>query len=97
VNVADQGDGVRLEDRAHIFNRFWRARGSQGVGAGLGLAIVGEIMKAHGGTVDVNDAVGGGAVFTIRFPVARALLRNWSKTAQRSKGAVDTAPGADPG
>lgn len=84
VKVTDQGDGVRLEDRAHIFNRFWRARGSQGFGAGLGLAIVREIMKAHGGTVDVNDNVGGGAVFTIRFPVAQALLGKWSKTARRS-------------
>lgn len=68
VSVADRGSGVRPEDRDHIFDRFWRGKDSCGPGAGLGLAIVKEIMKAHHGSVIVEDNTGGGAVFTLRFP-----------------------------
>lgn len=68
VSVADHGPGVRPENREHLFDRFWRAKGSPGTGAGLGLAIVKETMKAHGGEVVVSDAPGGGAVFTLLFP-----------------------------
>jgi two-component system, OmpR family, sensor histidine kinase MtrB len=41
----------------------------QSEGAGLGLAIVAEIMKVHRGTVRVDDGPNGGAVFTLRFPL----------------------------
>jgi signal transduction histidine kinase len=49
VSVADRGCGVPLEDRERIFDRFWRGKWPKTAGAGLGLAIVREIMKAHGG------------------------------------------------
>src|SRR5262249_19784463 len=61
--VADQGRGVALQDRQHIFERFWRGKGPKAEGAGLGLAIVRETMKAHGGNVTVTDYCGGGALF----------------------------------
>jgi len=67
VSVADRGPGVRPEDRDHMFDRFWRVKGSRGSGAGLGLAIVKEIMKAHQGGVQVDVNPGGGAVFTLLF------------------------------
>jgi signal transduction histidine kinase len=67
VRVADRGCGVRIEERDHIFDRFWRGKGSRGCGAGLGLAIVKEIMKAHHGRVVVEDNPGGGAVFVLCF------------------------------
>lgn len=70
VSVADRGGGVRVEDRDHIFERFWRGRGAGVGGAGLGLAIVKEIMKAHHGSVRVENHIGGGAVFIIQFPKA---------------------------
>ncbi|WP_159731451.1 ATP-binding protein [Methylosinus sp. Ce-a6] len=73
VSVADRGGGVRVEDRDRIFERFWRARGAGGGGAGLGLAIVKEIMKAHHGSVCVEDNLGGGAVFILQFPKADAF------------------------
>jgi signal transduction histidine kinase len=50
-----------------IFDRFWRGKDSPGHCAGLGLAIVSEIMKAHHGSVRVVDNPGGGAVFTLVF------------------------------
>ena len=70
VQVADHGPGVPEGDRARIFERFWRGKGASWHGAGLGLAIVGETMKAHGGSVAVGDGPNGGAVFTLIFTPA---------------------------
>ena len=67
VSVADRGCGVPLEDRERIFDRFWRGKWPKTAGAGLGLAIVREIMKAHGGEVAVLDNPGGGALFALAF------------------------------
>jgi signal transduction histidine kinase len=67
VSVADCGPGIAADHRKQIFERFWRRSGQGGSGAGLGLAIVAEIMKAHQGGVSVDDNPGGGAIFTLRF------------------------------
>jgi two-component system sensor histidine kinase TctE len=67
VSVSDRGPGVASDDRTHIFERFWRGRGAHHTGAGLGLAIVAEIARAHGGTVEVDQATGGGALFTLKL------------------------------
>jgi signal transduction histidine kinase len=73
VTVTDRGPGVPAEDREHIFDRFWRGKARTGAGAGLGLAIVREIMKAHRGSVDVADVPGGGVSFSLVFqPVVSA-------------------------
>jgi len=68
INVADRGCGIPSADRENVFKRFWRAAGEKKEGAGLGLAIVSEIMKAHGGFVHVADNPGGGALFSLSFP-----------------------------
>src|SRR5262249_54308062 len=47
ISVQDSGPGISVEDRPHIFERFWRGKGVGGEGAGLGLAIVMEIVRAH--------------------------------------------------
>ncbi len=65
--VRDHGPGVPLPWRGQIFQRFWRGE-RQGSGTGLGLAIVQRTMRAHGGRVCVDDAPGGGALFTLTFP-----------------------------
>jgi len=57
---------VPAEQRARIFERFWRGDQSKG-GAGLGLAIVDRIMKALHGSVTVGDGPDGGALFALRF------------------------------
>lgn len=69
IAVRDQGTGVPCNQRAEIFERFWRGRTRlQNGGAGLGLAIVAETMRSHGGSVSVGDAPGGGAEFVLHFP-----------------------------
>jgi signal transduction histidine kinase len=68
IEVADRGRGVPAKDRENIFKRFWRGGGENKEGAGLGLAIVSEIMRAHRGSVSVADNPGGGALFILSFP-----------------------------
>ncbi len=68
VRVIDKGRGVPPEIRDMIFKRFLRSDQRAG-GAGLGLSIVRKTVEAHGGTIEVSDAPGGGGIFTIRLPV----------------------------
>jgi len=72
IDVSDNGPGVPREDRARTFERFWRGKAAPSPGAGLGLAIVAEIMKAHGGSAKVDAGPNGGAVFTLAFLPAPA-------------------------
>jgi two-component system, OmpR family, sensor kinase len=70
--IADNGPGIQEEDRARVFERFWRAdrsRTRNTGGAGLGLAIVESLVQAHGGTVQVESTPGQRTAFTIRLPV----------------------------
>jgi len=71
VIVADKGPGLTAEDQMHIFERFYRVdtsrQRSSNDGSGLGLSIVDEVMKAHGGTVSVASEPGKGATFTLHF------------------------------
>jgi two-component system, OmpR family, sensor histidine kinase TctE len=70
ISVQDSGPGIPPEDLPHIFERFWRGKGVQVTGAGLGLAIVMEIVRAHGASITVNDGVPRGARFDLRFRTA---------------------------
>ncbi|APV50239.1 hypothetical protein BWI17_11390 [Betaproteobacteria bacterium GR16-43] len=67
LSVADRGCGIADADRERVFDRFWRGRERRGDGAGLGLAIVREIMQSHGGSVRVDANPDGGALFTLAF------------------------------
>jgi two-component system sensor histidine kinase MprB len=72
VSVRDHGPGVPDEDKPLIFDRFYRGATTRGrPGSGLGLAIVRQVASAHGGSVTVEDAPGGGALFRISLPVER--------------------------
>ena len=70
VEVSDRGPGVPPALRERVFERFARGSGDAAPsgGSGLGLAIVRAVAEAHGGTVEVDDAEGGGARFTVKFP-----------------------------
>jgi signal transduction histidine kinase len=67
VTVSDEGLGIPEESMSRVFTRFWR--GSKRGGTGLGLYIVKGIVEAHGGTIAVGRAPGGGAEFRFILPV----------------------------
>lgn len=72
IGVRDSGRGIALKDRPWIFERFYRGGGAQDYtgGAGLGLAITAEIVKAHQGRIDVTSEPGKGSTFVIRLPLS---------------------------
>jgi PAS domain S-box-containing protein len=73
IKVRDQGPGIAKSDQERIFNRFERATSWTHVGGlGLGLYIVNQIVKAHGGEVRIASEPGAGATFTMALPIANA-------------------------
>jgi signal transduction histidine kinase len=69
IAIEDQGPGIPEHERQYIFQRFARGATASAPGTGLGLALVAEHIRLHGGTVTVSDRPGGGACFTIQLPV----------------------------
>jgi len=73
LEVADTGIGIAAEDLPHVFTRFWRGEKSRSRakgGAGIGLSIVRELVRAHGGRMAVESEVGEGSVFRVVIPVS---------------------------
>jgi heavy metal sensor kinase len=68
IEVRDDGIGLEPQAREHVFDRFWRADAARTIrrtGTGLGLAICREIVRAHGGRIDVESAPGRGSTFRV--------------------------------
>jgi signal transduction histidine kinase len=75
ISVEDRGAGIPRREQQEIFRKFVRgadARTSQVKGSGLGLTMADEIVRAHGGRVDLTSVPGQGSRFTIRLPVSAA-------------------------
>jgi two-component system sensor histidine kinase ResE len=73
LTVVDTGEGIPPEDLPFIFDRFWRGDPARthtmGTGGGLGLAIAGQLVRAHGGAIRADSTLGAGTAFTIELPV----------------------------
>jgi len=83
LEVADTGLGIAPDDLPHIFERFYRAdksRARMDGRAGLGLAIVDTIVRAHGGTIEVHSVPNEGSRFTVRL--GRAI--GWTSRADEN-------------
>jgi two-component system OmpR family sensor kinase len=73
VEVEDRGPGIAEAERERIFQRFVRGETAAGTqGLGLGLSLVSEIARWHGGTAGLDSVAGGGSRFRITLPLAMA-------------------------
>jgi two-component system sensor histidine kinase BaeS len=69
IEVADSGPGIPDEQQSHVFERFWRGWAGDAVGGrGVGLAVVDDIVRAHGGSVAVANDPAGGARLVVSLP-----------------------------
>jgi signal transduction histidine kinase len=80
VEFADNGGGMSDELRSHIFDPFYTTK-ETGAGTGLGLVVVRQVAREHGGEIEVESEPGQGACFRLRFPAMREP--------QQSKDAVE--------
>ena len=67
ISVRDFGAGIPADELAHVKERFYKGS-SKARGSGIGLAIADEIMKLHGGRLDIQSVVGQGTVATMTLP-----------------------------
>jgi DNA-binding response OmpR family regulator/anti-sigma regulatory factor (Ser/Thr protein kinase) len=71
--VTDTGPGIDPEEQARVFDRFYRAQdGQPDRGAGIGLALVADLIRAHHGHVDLDSAPGRGSTFTVHVPLGES-------------------------
>ena len=97
LQVSDTGTGIPQEELPRIFERFHRVKGAQArthEGTGIGLALVQELVRLHGGSITVESEMGRGSTFTVRLPTGSAHLPLERIGIERS--AASTALGADP-
>ncbi len=90
LRVRDTGTGVPAEEMPRLFERFHRVEGARGrthEGSGIGLALVQELVKLHGGSVTAESVVGAGTTFTVSVPLGSAHL-----PADRIVGSRTTTP-----
>jgi signal transduction histidine kinase len=95
--VRDTGTGIAQEELPRIFERFHRVKGAQGrsyEGSGIGLALVQELVRLHGGEVRVQSALGDGTTFTVSLPFGNAHLPRERLEAAASLASTSTGAAA---
>jgi two-component system CheB/CheR fusion protein len=92
VAVTDQGPGIPAEDLPGLFTRFGTSSvaGGRVAGSGLGLYLVRELARLHGGDVEVRTAEGEGSTFTVVLPLAES---RWTRLRRGFEASVVTKPG----
>ncbi|HEY0554868.1 MAG TPA: GAF domain-containing sensor histidine kinase, partial [Thermoanaerobaculia bacterium] len=100
VAVRDTGTGIPESELPNLFNRFHRVqetRGRSHEGTGIGLALVLELVKLHGGRVGVESVYGEGSTFTVAIPFGTSHLPADRVSAPRPAGSTDSgAPSVSP-
>ena len=85
LTVEDTGTGIPEEELPHVFDRFHRVQGARArtvEGSGIGLALVHELARIHGGSVAVQSRLQVGTIFTVAIPMRSALDAAESRFAQ---------------
>ncbi|HRF17342.1 MAG TPA: ATP-binding protein, partial [Chitinophagaceae bacterium] len=78
VTVEDTGKGLPEEEIPFVFDKFYRLKNTTVSGTGLGLSIVKGFTEAMGGSVQVQNKTGGGAIFTIKLPAEISSIKKIS-------------------
>src|SRR5262249_43596130 len=94
LRVCDTGVGIPEDQRTRVFERFHRLEGTQGrtyEGTGIGLALLQELIKLHGGKVRVESGVGDGSTFIVMIPLGTAHLPAERLQAARSLASTGIA------
>jgi signal transduction histidine kinase len=97
LSIRDTGTGIPPEELPRVFERFHRVQGARGrsfEGTGIGLALVQEVARLHGGAVRAESTVGHGSTFTVSVPLGTAHLPPERLRAPRTL--ASTALGAAP-
>jgi CheY-like chemotaxis protein/anti-sigma regulatory factor (Ser/Thr protein kinase) len=83
IVVADSGVGMTAEEREHVFDRFYRARGAtaSSPGTGLGLSIVKSLVDLHEGEIELDSEPGHGTTFRVYIPAAITVQANQAEDA----------------
>ncbi len=77
LKVSDTGIGIKPEEMPRLFERFHRVKGAQGrthEGTGIGLSLVQELVRLHGGAIEASSTYGKGTIFTVTIPTGSAHL-----------------------
>jgi signal transduction histidine kinase len=85
LEVADSGPGIPEDEIARVFERFFRGRAAAAAGSGIGLTVVRDLVRAHGGEVSAANAAAGGAVFKVTLPLASRRPATAGKVAARAE------------
>ena len=97
LQVEDTGVGVPAHEIPRLFDRFHRVEGTHGrthEGSGIGLALVQELVRLHGGSIEVRSEVNAGTTFSVRLPYGSAHLRAEQLKETRASGLYrDRYPG----
>jgi signal transduction histidine kinase/CheY-like chemotaxis protein len=94
LEIADSGVGIPEHELPRIFERFHRVEGGAGrtqEGSGIGLALVQELVKLHGGTIHAASKLGAGTTFCVRVPFGAAHLPAGHIKAPRAIGSTATS------
>jgi len=97
LQVRDTGIGIAEEELPHLFERFYRVKGARArthEGSGIGLALVQELVRLHGGKIQVESRLNQGTTFTLSIPTGTSHLPSDRISAQREL--ASTALGAAP-
>jgi PAS domain S-box-containing protein len=93
LTIADTGTGIPERELPHLFERFHRVQGARArthEGSGIGLALVSELVRLHGGRIDVESRVGHGTIFRVTVPAGTAHLPKDRVAATRVGSATST-------
>lgn len=96
LTISDTGTGIPAHELPRLFRRFHRIDGARGrsiEGSGIGLALVQELVRFHGGTIEVESTDGEGTTFIVSVPIE--VVAPMGKTAPRDDAATSIAVRAE--